>query len=127
MPTTPDDPAAAANRAAWETLRRFDTPVPVHVQRPGPDHWARGDGVFKREVPGTNGQPHVTIEGGGHFLQEDCGPVLAGVLVDFIGRADQLAAATSVRSSPAGDAGRSSTTVATRDGLGSSAVSAWPA
>ena len=32
-----------------------------------------GDRVFQREVPGCAGQPHTTIEGGGHFLQEDRG------------------------------------------------------
>ena len=31
------------------------------------------------------GQPHVTIEGGGHFLQEDRGPELAELLIGFIG------------------------------------------
>ena len=36
------------------------------------------------EVPGTAGQPHVTIAGGGHFLQEDRGPELAGVVASFI-------------------------------------------
>jgi haloalkane dehalogenase len=40
--------------------------------------------VFLREVPGTKGQPHTTITGGGHFLQEDRGPELARVIADFI-------------------------------------------
>jgi haloalkane dehalogenase len=40
--------------------------------------------VFQREVPGCTGQPHTTMEGGGHFLQEDCGPELARVVADFI-------------------------------------------
>jgi haloalkane dehalogenase len=35
-------------------------------------------------VPGTKGQPHTTIEGAGHFLQEDKGEELAKVIVDFI-------------------------------------------
>ena len=30
--------------------------------------------------PGCAGQPHTTIEGGGHFLQEDCGEELARVV-----------------------------------------------
>ena len=30
--------------------------------------------VPPRRCPGTKGQPHTTIEGGGHFLQEDRGP-----------------------------------------------------
>jgi len=32
-------------------------------------------------------EPHTTIQGGGHFLQEDCGPELARVMADFIARA----------------------------------------
>ena len=37
-----------------------------------------------RRVPGTTGQAHTTIVGGGHFLQEDSGPQLAAVINDFI-------------------------------------------
>ncbi len=85
VPTTPDDPAAPANRAAWETLRRFRRPFLCTFSDQDPI-LGKGDGVFKREVPGAYDQPHVTIEGGGHFLQEDCGPELARVLVDFIAR-----------------------------------------
>jgi len=33
-----------------------------------------------------SGQPHTTIVGAGHFLQEDRGPELAQVIVDFIAR-----------------------------------------
>ena len=43
-----------------------------------------GERVFQAKVPGAKGQPHTTIEGGGHFLQEDRGPELANVVVDFI-------------------------------------------
>ena len=45
---------------------------------------AGGQHVFEREVPGAAGQRHVTITGGGHFLQEDRGPEFAAVIVDFI-------------------------------------------
>ena len=45
---------------------------------------ARADAVFKKMVPGCTGQPHTTIEGGGHFLQEDRGPELAAVIAEFI-------------------------------------------
>jgi len=37
-------------------------------------------------VPGATGQPHTTINGGGHFLQKDCGEELAEVVVGFIGK-----------------------------------------
>jgi haloalkane dehalogenase len=35
-------------------------------------------------IAGCAGQPHTTIKGGGHFLQEDCGEELARVTNDFI-------------------------------------------
>jgi haloalkane dehalogenase len=37
-------------------------------------------------IPGAQGQPHDTLVGGGHFLQEDIGPELAQVTLDLIGR-----------------------------------------
>ena len=43
-----------------------------------------GDRVFQETVPGAKGQPHTTIAGGGHFLQEDKGEELAQVVVRFI-------------------------------------------
>ena len=35
-------------------------------------------------VPGAKGQPHVTIEGGGHFLQEDKGEEIARIIVNWM-------------------------------------------
>jgi haloalkane dehalogenase len=45
-----------------------------------------GDRAFQTLVPGTKGQPHTTIAGAGHFLQEDKGEDLAAVVADFIAR-----------------------------------------
>jgi haloalkane dehalogenase len=85
VPSTPDDPAAADNRAAWEALRTFDRPWLTAFS--DQDMVTKGgEGVFQREVPGAQGQPHTTIEGGGHFLQEDRGPELAAVILDHIRR-----------------------------------------
>jgi len=84
VPTTADDPASDDNRAAWEVLSRFDKPFLLCFS--DQDAVTRGgDAPFLAKVPGTEGQPHTTIEGGGHFLQEDRGPELARVLIDFIG------------------------------------------
>ena len=44
------------------------------------------DRAFQARVPGTKGQPHTTIEGGGHFLQEDKGEELANVIVELARR-----------------------------------------
>lgn len=85
VPITPDDPAAAANRAAWDVLRRFEKPFLTAYSDRDPVT-AGSDVLLQREIPGAKGQPHRTISGGGHFLQEDCGAELARVVVEFIGR-----------------------------------------
>jgi haloalkane dehalogenase len=84
VPTSADDPEAPANRAAWEVLKTFDRPFLCCFSDSDPVTRG-GDAAFLARVPGTQGQAHTTIEGAGHFLQEDRGPELAQVLVDFIG------------------------------------------
>jgi haloalkane dehalogenase len=85
VPTRPDDPAAAANRQAWDVLRTFDKPFLCAFSDGDPI--TRGaDAVFLAKVPGTRGQNHPTIAGGGHFLQEERGPELAAAVTDFISR-----------------------------------------
>ncbi|MEP6624969.1 MAG: haloalkane dehalogenase [Acidimicrobiia bacterium] len=83
VPTAPDDPESTANRAAWESLERFDRPFLTAFSDQDPVT-AGGDKPMLRRIPGTQGQPHTTIVGGGHFLQEDRGPELAAVVIDFI-------------------------------------------
>ncbi len=83
VPTSVDDPAEAANTAAWETLSRFDKPFLCAFS--DQDAVTKGgERVFLAKVPGTAGQPHTTIEGAGHFLQEDASARLAAVVADFI-------------------------------------------
>jgi haloalkane dehalogenase len=83
VPTSPDDPASAANRAAWETLHAWTKPFLTAFSDEDPITRG-GDGSFQREVPGCAGQPHTTIKGGGHFLQEDEGEQLARVVTDWL-------------------------------------------
>ena len=83
VPTSPDDPAAAANRAAWETLAQWDKPF-LTAFSDGDAITRGGERVFHRTVPGARDRSHVTIEGGGHFLQEDKGPELAAVVAEFV-------------------------------------------
>jgi haloalkane dehalogenase len=80
--TSPDDPEAQPNREAWEALRRFERPFLCCFSDRDPVTQG-GDGPFRKLVPGAQGQPHTTIEGAGHFLQEDRGPELAALLVRF--------------------------------------------
>ncbi|BAW07267.1 haloalkane dehalogenase [Nocardia seriolae] len=83
VPTRPDDPAAPANRAAWERLAHFAKPV-LTAFSDGDPITAGGHRVFQEKVPGAAGQPHTTVLGGGHFLQEDRGPQLAALVREFI-------------------------------------------
>ncbi len=85
VPIEPDDPAAPANKKAWEVLSRFEKPF-LTAFSDGDPITGGGDVIFLDRVPGTTGQPHTTIKGGGHFLQEDCGPAFAEVIVDFIAK-----------------------------------------
>ncbi|MBC7975622.1 MAG: haloalkane dehalogenase [Myxococcales bacterium] len=82
VPTRPDDPAAPANRAAWEILKRWDKPFLTAFSDQDPI--TRGaERVLHKLIPGAAGRTHPTITGGGHFLQEDRGEALAQVVIDF--------------------------------------------
>ena len=83
VPTRPDGPAAAANRAAWEVLSRWEKPFLTAFS--DSDAITRGgEQVFQKRVPGAAGRSHVTLTGGGHFLQEDVGPQFAQVIAGFV-------------------------------------------
>jgi len=83
VPVTPEDPAAPANRAAWDVLMKFDKPFLCAFSDKDPIT-AKAAPVLQKLIPGCAGQPHTTIENGGHFLQEDQGEKLAQVVVDFL-------------------------------------------
>ena len=83
VPIRSDDPASAANLKAWEVLRGWEKPF-LCAFSDGDDITRGSDRAFQRAVPGTKGQPHTTIVGGGHFLQEDNGEELAAAVVAFI-------------------------------------------
>lgn len=83
VPTTPEDPAAPANRKAWRSLMRFKKPF-LTAFSDGDPITSGGERAFQRLVRGAKEQPHTTISGAGHFLQEDKGPELANVVINFI-------------------------------------------
>jgi haloalkane dehalogenase len=85
VPSRPDDPASEPNRRAWQSLEQFERPFLCAFSDSDPVT-AGADRVLRERIPGAADQPHVTLAGGGHFLQEDVGLELAAVVVDLIER-----------------------------------------
>lgn len=85
VPSTPDDPASKPNRLAWKSLSTFNKPFLTAFSDADPVTRG-GDTYMQKLIPGCAGQKHTTIVGGGHFLQEDKGEELAGVLINFMGQ-----------------------------------------
>ncbi len=85
VPTSPDDPATPDQDAAWEVLETFNKPFLLAYSDSDPITRG-GDAPFLAKVPGAAGQPHRTIEGGGHFLQEDRPDDVAAAIRVLTGR-----------------------------------------
>jgi haloalkane dehalogenase len=75
VPTSPDDPATPANRAAWDTLGRWEKPFLAIFGARDP-LLGQADRPMINHIPGAAGQPHARINAS-HFIQEDSGPELA--------------------------------------------------
>ncbi|PXY31827.1 haloalkane dehalogenase [Prauserella muralis] len=83
VPTSPEDPATEANRAAWNTLTGLDLPFLCAFSDSDPIT-ADMNPILQRRMPGAAGREHPTITGAGHFLQEDAGERLGRVVADFV-------------------------------------------
>jgi haloalkane dehalogenase len=83
VPISPSDPAKEANKKAWDVLRQWHKPF-LTTFGDGDPITHGGDRKFQKEVPGAKGQPHATIAGAGHFIQETHGPELAHIMISFI-------------------------------------------
>ena len=83
VPTTPDNPESQANRDAWKVLMGFEKPWLCAFGDSDPVT-AGASPVIQKLIPGCQGQPHTTLVGAGHFLQEDCGEELARVVLDWL-------------------------------------------
>jgi len=83
VPTAPDDPASAANRAAWAALTAATTPLLVAFSDGDPitDGMAP---VLRTAFAGAQGRDHPVIAGAGHFVQEDAGEELARHVLAFV-------------------------------------------
>ena len=83
VPISPDDPASAANRAAWDVLSKWEKPFLTAFSDSDPITRG-GDAALRMMIPGSQGMEHLTIANGGHFLQEDQGEALARAVVTFM-------------------------------------------
>ncbi|MEO1624561.1 MAG: haloalkane dehalogenase [Bacteroidota bacterium] len=83
VPATEDDLEAANNQLAWEQLKQWQKPTLTLFSDSDPI-MKGGERYFQAAVPGAAGQPHVIIENGGHFLQEDKGEEIAEKIIAFI-------------------------------------------
>jgi haloalkane dehalogenase len=82
VPTSPADPASAANREAWRLLEKWRKPFITCFSSNDPITRG-GDRQLQRRIPGAFGQPHITLHGS-HFLQEDSPREFARVILDAL-------------------------------------------
>lgn len=82
VPTRPDDPAADDNRRAWKVLMQWEKPALMCFSDADPI-MKGGDRPFLKQVPGTRGQPHITLQGH-HFIQEEDGENWARAVAGWI-------------------------------------------
>jgi haloalkane dehalogenase len=73
------------NIAAWAVLEKFEKPWLTAFSDNDPITRG-GEKPFQTRIPGAKGQEHVTIQGGGHFLQEDKPEELVDLIDAFIRR-----------------------------------------
>lgn len=90
IPLTRNDPGAAIGRATMAVLEQWHKPFLTAYSDGDPA--TRGwDRVFQRRVPGAHGQDHVTIKGAGHFIQEQRGEELGGIVARFVAHTSRSA------------------------------------
>lgn len=83
VPLYPDNPAIAANRAAWKTFSTWEKPVLTAFSDSDPIT-AGANERFENSIPGAKGQAHTIIKGAGHFLQEQAPEELSEAALKFI-------------------------------------------
>lgn len=88
VPVSLEDPAAPANLAAWDVLRRWDKPFLCAFSDGDPITGPMAE-VLRSRIPGAAGIDHPTIEGAGHFLQEDAGVRLGEEIAGFMRMTDR--------------------------------------
>ena len=83
VPISIEDPEHDANKIAFEKLGKWEKPFLTAFSDSDPVTRG-GDAPLQRYVPGAQGQKHTTIKNAHHFVQEDKGPELAELIIEFI-------------------------------------------
>ncbi len=84
VPIKEDDPGAAKMRDARNALSQWDKPALVMFSDMDPITGG-GHRFFRKIIPTAKEQPEITIQGAGHFLQEEGGVEIAKHIIDFVG------------------------------------------
>ena len=83
VPISIEDPEHEANKKAFELLGKWKKPFLTAFSDSDPVTRG-GDDPLQRYVPGAQGQKHTTVKDASHFVQEDKGPELANIIIEFI-------------------------------------------
>ena len=86
VPTSPDDPGGDTLRRGEAALGAWERPALVLFATADPIFSAEVGRRFAAAIPGAG--PLETIDGAGHFLQEDCGEEVGARLAAFLRRTD---------------------------------------
>lgn len=79
IPLRENQPGCAENRAVWALLDQWQKPFVTAFSDGDPATAAWSD-VFRERIPGAANDWHMTIPGAGHFVQEEQGEALAGLV-----------------------------------------------
>lgn len=85
VPTQPDHEGAELSRTARDKLYQWQKPALVMFSDSDPITGG-ADRFFRKIIPTAKDQPEITIQGAGHFLQEEKGPEIARHILEFIAR-----------------------------------------
>ncbi len=83
VPSTKNDPEHEANKDAIEKFKQWKKPFLTAFSDKDPI--TKGvERFWIKNIPGAQGFKHPIIKNAGHFLQEDKGPELANLIIDFV-------------------------------------------
>lgn len=85
VPMRPGDPASPIMLHAADVLAQWDKPALI-LFSDGDTVLGPHEEFLRRLIPTSINEPHIVIEGAGHFLQEDKGEEVAAHIVEFLSR-----------------------------------------